>query len=173
MVLQGWKNLQESEKYNCLRMDITLNRMGYNYEDMQDLFEEPFSTLYPTRIGFRWYPSAVGHDLIDFKLVLNFVLTGAATVLIGKITSDLYDWAKESLKKVIHKKNWFSESRVTLVFKDMTVNIYTFEKDDILETISNIDVIIDHLNSKQISEESYDIEFEELNILRQKFKNKI
>ncbi|AFL99294.1 hypothetical protein Desde_0852 [Desulfitobacterium dehalogenans ATCC 51507] len=52
--------MKDNEKYNFLRLDITLNRGGYDYEDIQELFEEPFSTLYPTRIGFEWQPAAVG-----------------------------------------------------------------------------------------------------------------
>ncbi len=165
--------MQDNEKYNYLRLDITLNRGGYDYEDIQDLFEEPFSTLYPTRIGFEWHPAAVGSNFIEFKLIFDFALTGAATAVVGKVASDLYDWAKKSLSKVLNRKERFAESRVSLVFNNTTVNIYTNEREDIVETLEHVDSIIDFLKDKQIVEDHYNLSYEELNELKTRFRKEL
>jgi len=169
---QGSENVKDNEKYNLFKLDITLNRGGYDYKEIEDLFDEPFSTLYPTRIGLMWHPAAVGINSIELKLIFDFVLAGAATAIVGKVAGDLYDWAKKSLSKVLNRKERFAESRVCFVFKDITVNISTHEREDILETLESVDFIIDYLKEKQIVKENYYMSYEELNELRAKLKGK-
>jgi len=163
--------MEEYEKYNYFKMDITLNKMGYDFYDMESLFEEPFNTFYHTKIGFEWHPSAVGHDLIDIQFIFNFILTGASTVIVSKIASDLYEWAKKSLSKVLTKKNDFDDSRITLVFNDIAIVISTQSKDDILKVVKNVDVIVEHLKIKTFNDKYTHIDFEDLNTLQVHMKD--
>lgn len=158
--------MEEYEKYNYFRMDITLNKVGYDFDDMESLFEEPFYTSYHTKVGFEWYPSAVGHNLIDLQLIFNFILTGASTVIVSKVASDLYDWTKKTLSKVLTKKNDFNDSRIAFVFNDITIVISAHNKDDILKVVKNVDVIVEHLKTKIFDDKYTHIDFEDLNTLQ-------
>jgi hypothetical protein len=158
--------MEEYEKYNYFSMDITLNKVGYDFYDIESLFEEPFCMSYHTKIGFEWHPSAVGHSLIDLQLIFNFILTGASTVIVSKIASDLYDWTKKSLSKVLAKKNDFDDSRIAFVFKDFTIIVSAHNKDDILKVVKNVDVIVEHLKTKTFDKKYTHIDFEDLNTLQ-------
>ncbi|KUO77246.1 MAG: hypothetical protein APF77_01195 [Clostridia bacterium BRH_c25] len=154
--------MNEYEKYNCLRLDITLLDRTYTYEDMKELMTEPFHSNYPTKVGFEWYPAAVGSDFISIGLVFNVALAGIATTLLSLITTDLYNWAKTSLKKVLHNRNSFEESRVNINFIDTNITIYTFSEDEIIKIVSNIDNIIGYIKENNFNDKDYDFFYSEI-----------
>lgn len=163
--------MKEYEKYGLLDMDITLMKNGYDMEDMDNLFIDPFMTLYSTRIGFMWQPSAVGQDAITIELIFKFILTGAATTLVSKITADLYTWTKTALSKVFNKKNSFDESKIILKFDDITVTIYSNDKKELIDVMSHLNIIIPYLQEKGITENTCSIDTAELEVLRKDFKD--
>lgn len=150
-------------EYNNCRLDITLMKSSYDFNDMEMLFTEPFSTLYPTKIGFEWQPSVVGESAISIELICKFVLTGATTVLISKITSDIYEWTKKSLKKVLEKKKGFEESRIELVFEDIVVTFYINGKDEILTVMQNLDIVFGYIGKHKGDNKYLDLSISDLN----------
>jgi hypothetical protein len=147
---------------NYLAMDITLMRTGYSYEDMNDLFSEPFNTEYSTKIGFQWYPSVVGLHMIDFNLAFKFILTGAATVLVSKITSDLYEWSKVALRKVLSPKTDFNESRINLSFKDINVKIYINSFEYIVTIMENMEKVFEYIEENRSEKDRIKFEAEDI-----------
>ena len=92
--------MNNSEKYQYLSVEITLHINGYDYQDLQDLMQEPFLTQYTTKIGFQWHPAVAGEHFIEILLKFGTTIGDAikAGYLKG-IGSDLYNWTKTKLKK--------------------------------------------------------------------------
>lgn len=72
---------------------------------------------------------------------------------------------KKALRKVLSKKNDFDDSRITFIFNDVIVTIYTNKKEDLLILIKNVDIIIEYLRSSISIQDNLDIDFKELNAL--------
>ena len=136
-----------------IMMKITLNRMGYDHQDVEALIIEPFGEIFNTKVDFKDYESASGQDLIKIELIATIALAGIVTTLASKLTSDLYDWSKNVLRKVLHNKNQFIDSQVIIVFSDVKFIIYTNEKEEILETVENIDRVTNLLAKKYIEDD--------------------
>ena len=64
--------MNNSEKYQYLSVEITLHINGYDYQDLQDLMQEPFLTQYTTKIGFQWHPAVAGEHLSLIHIFLNY-----------------------------------------------------------------------------------------------------
>ncbi len=143
-------------KYNYFELDITLNKLGYNYDDMNCLFHEPFVTSYKTKIGFQWQPGAVDIESINMLMLFKLPLSIAASAILAEISKDLYEWVKESFSKVISKKNSFAESKIILSFDNVTITIYVNNKDDLLYCLVNIEFILKQLAKMKL--DSYDME---------------
>lgn len=144
---------QDNPNYNALSLEITLNRMGYNQEDINDLFSDPFETLYSTKIGYQWYPSAVGWSQITIKLIITGTLGGITAGLLNQIGTDFYEWVKSSFTKVVNRKSPdFDESRIHIKFEDCSIDFYVNTKEELIEILERIDKIIESTRSERIGD---------------------
>lgn len=152
---------------DVLELDVTLNIMGYDWQDLTDLFVEPFDTVYRTKIGFRWYPSAVGHSQITLLLIIASSLGGITSGLLNQIGADIYQWVKYSLSKVLaRKKQSFDESAIILKFDDKSVTIHINDKRDIIEVLENISDVINWVKDDLVnSSDSIDVSSADINCL--------
>ena len=142
--------------YN-FEMYVTLNRSGYNQEDQKMIGSEAIgSRSYPV-VSFEDYPSASGQDLVNLHLVLYIAFTTATAVIVHRLASDLYDWSKCVLRKVLHKKQSFVDSRVVFEFENAKFTIYTSDKEALLQTIEKADLIIDHLSKAYLDNDKLHI----------------
>lgn len=142
------------KNYSDLSLNITLNRIGYNEGDINDLFCDPFYTLYSTRIGYQWQSSAIGWSQLTIKLIIAGTLGGITAGFLNQIGSDIYEWVKTSLSKVLNRKNNdFDNSIIELTFEDKNVIIYVDSKDDIIESLIKIEKIINYLKKSNLDEE--------------------
>lgn len=154
--------------YSNLSLDITLNKMGYNHEDLSDLFKDPFETLYSTRIGYQWHPSTVGWDSLMIVIVIGYAFKSVADSFLNQIGSDFATWSKEALSKVIKRKNDFDNSIIYINFKDKRISIYINNGDEIIETMMKLDKLIRYLQtSEEYSDNEIDIYFGEIKKLEE------
>jgi hypothetical protein len=155
--------------YSVLSLDITLNRMGYNDEDVKDLFSDPFYTLYRTKIGYEWHPSAVGWSQLSLELIVSGTLGGITAGILKQIGTDFYSWVKTSLNKVLNKKNNdFDNSSIKIRFDDKSIIIYLNSKEEIIESLEKIDKIIAHLIHTELHADKYiEVRFEEIKKLKE------
>ena len=156
------------KNYNVLALDITLNKMGYVDEDVNELFSDPFYTLYRTKIGYEWHPSAVGWSQLTLELIIACTLGGITAGILNQIGSDFYNWIKSSFLKVINRKNDdFSDSSITLKFDDKSIVIYVYSREEIIETLEKIEEIINYVKKSEEHEDKYiEVRFEEIKALK-------
>jgi hypothetical protein len=153
----------DNNQYAYFKMDITLNRNGYDPNEIYDLFEEPFSTLYPTRIGFEWQPAIAGFESITIELIFCLSLAAVTTTFVKNIATDLYKWTKNTLAKALNRKERLEESRVFLTFEnDITVIVYVNTKDELLTTLENIKEIITYVIEKKETSENIELDSEQI-----------
>ncbi|MBL5976310.1 hypothetical protein JAO85_03410 [Comamonas sp. NyZ500] len=89
---------------DSVKIELLLSSVGFRGSDLDSL-SPPFETEYDTRIGLKWYPSATGPD--TWTIVLTAV--GIPSALFAKkfaelLATDIYNWAKDSLKRFFANK---------------------------------------------------------------------
>lgn len=130
-------------KYQLLSLEITLNINGYDYNDLKELMQEPFLSLYSTKVGYQWHPTIVGEDFIEICLIIGATISSAIVgSFLSEIGTDLYNWAKSSLRKVLKNKTSLNESRVYITFKDITITVYTDDKEDLIIALENFERVV-------------------------------
>lgn len=130
-------------KYQLLSLEITLNINGYDYNDLKELMQEPFLSMYSTKVGYQWHPTIVGKDFIEICLIIGTTICSAiAGGVLSEIGADLYNWAKSSLRKVLKNKTSFNESCVYITFKDITITVYTNDKEDLIIALENFERVV-------------------------------
>lgn len=155
--------MDNTNKYQVLSLEITLQDSGYDYDELKELMQEPFHTLYSTKIGYQWHPSVVGKHFIEICLVIGVTLGSAiAGGFLSEIGSDLYNWAKSSLKKVLKNKTSFEESRVYITFKDITITVYADNKEDLIIVMESFEKIVNIAIERKGEERYIDIEVEDI-----------
>lgn len=155
--------MNNTDKYQYLSLEITLQDYGYDYQELQELMQEPFHTLYSTKVGYQWYPAAVGGNFIEICLRISATIGGAiAEGFLSEIGSDIYNWAKSSLRKVLKDKESFDESRLYITFEDITITVYTNSKEDIIAAMESFERIVDKARERKGNEKYIDIDVEDI-----------
>ena len=151
-------------KYQLLSLEITLNINGYDYNDLKELMQEPFLSLYSTKVGYQWHPTIVGEDFIEICLIIGATIGSAiAGGFLSEIGSDLYNWAKSSLRKVLKNKTNFEESRVHITFKDITITVYIDNKEDLIIAMESFERIVNKaLKRRKNNEKGIEIEIQDI-----------
>lgn len=125
--------------------------------------QEPFLSLYSTKVGYQWHPTVVGVAFIEICLKIGETISKAIIEgLLSEIGSDLYNWAKSSLRKVLKNKTNFDESRVCITFKDITITVYTNNKEDLIIAMESFERIVNKALERKGNEKYIDIEVEDI-----------
>jgi len=72
--------MNKIDKFDVFSIDITLNLRGYDKEDVIFLFNGELSS-YNSRIGFSYFPSCVGKDMIAIELIFYVSLITTTAVI--------------------------------------------------------------------------------------------
>lgn len=149
--------------YITLSLDITLNRLGYKQEDITEMFQEPFDTLYSTRIGYQWQPSAVGWDAVVIVVAISAALKSVADGFLNQIGADLATWSKDALSKVLNRKKDFDNSAIHIKFNDKDISIHLNRGDEIVEAMKEIEALIRYLQtSEEYCDKKINLYFEDI-----------
>lgn len=135
-----------------IRFEVVLNARGYTKDDFEELFEEPFATLYETRVGFQWFPSALSSTHIE--IAVRFGTFIAATVLCGfmeEFGKNLYRWAKKRLASLLKRKPDIGESYIYITFLDLSATVYVGSSEEMISALSDIVSIIKHIKNMKES----------------------
>lgn len=143
-------------EYGNFSLEIGLNRMGYKSIEIDELFQEPFDSGYPTSISYAWHPSAVGWDMITISLVVGYTLKGVADGYLNQIGSDLAVWSKNTLSKLLKRKKDFSNSSISIVFNDKDFYILLENEEEIVEILSYVPELILYIKENEELIESED-----------------
>lgn len=142
--------MEPTKVYGSVRFDITLNSMGYSQEDIVDLFVDPLKTLYPTKIGYQWYPSFQSPSFIEISLIVGPAIASVGGEFLKQLGKDLYGWTKHSLISVFRRKSDFGEAFIYLEFNDINVEIRVLGKDRMIKALTEMAEIIEVLQSLKI-----------------------
>lgn len=119
-------------------VEVILSLNGYGEDNITELFEEPFATTYKTKIGFQWYPTAVGPTYIEFLIVVGApIVKIVGEKIFEKFVEDLYCWVKNRWISFLRKKQFVS-SRVYIEFDDYKFEKYTEGTEETINVLTNI-----------------------------------
>jgi hypothetical protein len=135
---------------SSIKVEINLNQIKYNQDDCK-ILENGFNQNYEVKTNLQHYPSAVGWDAIALLLVIHQALKPMTDTFLSQLGSDIYNWSKTKLIKVIDNKQDFDESRIYLEFTDINLKIYANNKEDYLFVLENIKPILIYIQTTNLT----------------------
>lgn len=148
-------------------MDVTfevfLNRRGYTKDDFEELFEEPFSTVYRTRVGFQWCPSALSST--SMEICIRFAAPVAAIIcgeFLKKFGEDLYQWVKNCLSNLLRRKSDIGESFLRISSEDLDITVNVVGTEEMISALSSITLIVEYTRNQKTINRKVNISYSEI-----------